>query len=151
MQKEGLNAKPLHEAYKKRLEELKTIVSLQNVSVSEYLIGNKPIFSNKSEEIVQVIKKTNDTVTVKNILTQETKEFTEAELITNFDKTTMEATQPKPEVILTDADITDSVESKDTIKNIQNEPEALEQSKENAKASDKKSRWGKLGDNSKLC
>jgi len=151
MQKEGLNAKSLHDAYKKRLEELKTIVSLQNVSVSEYLIGNKPIFSNKSEEIVQVIKKTNDTVTVKNILTQETKEFTEAELITNFDKTTMEATQPKPEVILTDADITDSVESKDTIKNIQNEPEALEQSKENAKASDKKSRWGKLGDNSKLC
>ena len=151
MQKEGLNAKSLHDAYKKRLEELKTIVSLQNVSVSEYLIGNKPIFSNKSEEIVQVIKKTNDTVTVKNILTQETKEFTEAELITNFDKTTMEATQPKPEVILTDADITDSVKSKDTIKNIQNEPEALEQSKENAKASDKKSRWGKLGDNSKLC
>jgi hypothetical protein len=152
MQKEGLNAKSLHEAYKKRLEELKTIVSLQNVSVSEYLIGNKPIFSNKSEEIVQVIKKTNDTVTVKNILTQETKEFTEAELITNFDKTTMEATQPKPEVTLTDADIQDSVESKDTIKDIiQNESEALEQSKENAKASDKKSRWDKLGDNSKLC
>ena len=64
----------------------------------------------------------------------------------------MEATQPKPEVTLTDADIQDSVESKDTIKDIiQNESEALEQSKENAKASDKKSRWDKLGDNSKLC
>ena len=152
MQKEGLNAKSLHEAYKKRLEELKTIVSLQNVSVSEYLIGNKPIFSNKSEEIVQVIKKTNDTVTVKNILTQETKEFTEAELITNFDKTTMEATQPKPEVTLTDADIQDSKESKNTIDDlIKNQQEKIAQSQAQAKASDAKSRWNKLGDNSTLC
>ena len=152
MQKEGLNAKSLHEAYKKRLEELKTIVSLQNVSVSEYLIGNKPIFSNKSEEIVQVIKKTNDTVTVKNILTQETKEFTEAELITNFDKTTMEATQPKPEVTLTDADIQDSKESKNTIDDlIKNQQEKIAQSQAQAKASDAKSRWNKLGENSKLC
>jgi hypothetical protein len=152
MQKEGLNAKSLHEAYKKRLEELKTIVSLQNVSVSEYLIGNKPIFSNKSEEIVQVIKKTNDTVTVKNILTQETKEFTEAELITNFDKTTMEATQPKPEVTLTDADIQDSKESKNNIDDlIKNQQEKIAQSQAQAKASDAKSRWNKLGENSTLC
>jgi hypothetical protein len=88
---------------------------------------------------------------LKNIKTEETREFNESELVENFEKTTMEATQPEPEVQLTPVDIEDSNESKDVIKGIQDDPTAIPDSKAKAKASDKKSRWNKLGDNSKLC
>jgi hypothetical protein len=42
----------LTEAYNARLQELKTIVSLQNVEVGEYLISKNPIFTDLSGEIV---------------------------------------------------------------------------------------------------
>jgi hypothetical protein len=42
----------LTEAYNARLQELKTIVSLQNVEVGEYLISKNPIFTDVSGEIV---------------------------------------------------------------------------------------------------
>jgi hypothetical protein len=45
----------LTEAYNARLQELKTIVSLQNVEVGEYLISKNPIFTDVSGEIVQVV------------------------------------------------------------------------------------------------
>ena len=64
----------------------------------------------------------------------------------------MEATQPKPEVTLTDADIQDSKESKNNIDDlIKNQQEKIAQSQAQAKASDAKSRWNKLGENSTLC
>lgn len=150
-QEEGLDAAPLTKAYKARLQELKTIVSIGTIGKGEYLISKNPIFTDVSGEIVQVTNITNDSVTLKNISTEETKTFTEAELIENFEKTTMEATQPEPEVELNQFDIEDSNESKDTIKDLQNDKTALDKSKEQAKASDAKSRWNKLGDNSKLC
>jgi hypothetical protein len=79
-------------------------------------------------------------------------EFTEAELIENFEKTTMEATQPEPEVEITQFDAEESTESKNAIDElIKNGQDAIAEAKEKAKASDKKSRWNKLGDNSKLC
>ena len=142
---------PLKEAYTNRLQELKTIVSIANVGVNEYLISKNPIFTNISREEVIVVKKTPKSVTLKNIKTEETREFNESELVENFEKTTMEATQPEPEVQLTPVDIEDSNESKDVIKGIQDDPTAIPDSKAKAKASDKKSRWNKLGDNSKLC
>jgi hypothetical protein len=141
----------LREAYLNRLEELKTIVSIANVGVNEYLISKNPIFTDISNEVVVVVKKTRKAVTLKNIKTDETKTFNEAELVENFEKTTMEATQPEPEVKLTPVDIEDSNESKDVIKGIQDDPTAIPNSKAKAKASDKKSRWDKLADNSKLC
>lgn len=141
----------LREAYLTRLQELKTIVSIANVGVNEYLISKNPIFTDISNEVVVVVKKTRKGVTLKNIKTDETKTFNEAELVENFEKTTMEATQPEPEVKLTPVDIEDSNESKDVIKGIQDDPTAIPNSKAKAKASDKKSRWDKLADNSKLC
>lgn len=142
----------LTEAYNTRLQELKTVVSIQNVEVGEYLISKNPIFTDISGEIVQVTNRTNDSVTLKNISTEETKTLTEAELVENFEKTTMEATQPEPEVTLTPNDVEDSKESKGTIDDlIKNGQDAISEAKEKAKTSDRNSRWNKLGDNSKLC
>lgn len=142
----------LTEAYNTRLQELKTVVSIQNVEVGEYLISKNPIFTDISGEIVQVTNRTNDSVTLKNISTEETKTLTEAELVENFEKTTMEATQPEPEATLTPMDVEDSKESKGTIDDlIKNGQDAISETKEKAKTSDRNSRWNKLGDNSKLC
>jgi hypothetical protein len=89
---------------------------------------------------------------LKNIKTDASRIFTEAELIENFEKTTMEATQPEPEVEITQFDVEDSKESKNTIDDlIKNQQEKIAQSQAQAKASDAKSRWNKLGNNSTLC
>ena len=142
----------LTEAYNARLQELKTIVSLQNVEVGEYLISKNPIFTDFSGEIVIVTKVKDGKVTLKNIKTDISKEFTETELVENFEKTTMEATQPEPEVEITQFDVEDSKESKNTIDDlIKNQQEKIAQSQAQAKASDAKSRWNKLGNNSTLC
>jgi hypothetical protein len=146
----------LTEAYNARLQELKTIVSLQNVEVGEYLITKKFIFIGPTKvgttEIVIVTKVDSDKVTLKNIKTDASREFTEAELVENFEKTTMEATQPEPEVEITQFDVEDSNESKNTINElIKNGQDAIAEAKEKAKASDKQSRLDKLGINSIYC
>lgn len=142
---------PIREAYLNRLQELKTIVSIQNIAVDEYLISKNPIFTDFSGEEVIVVKKNKDSVKLKNIKTEESRDFTEAELIENFEKITMEATQPEANVEITPVDIEDSNESKDTIKTVQNDAPALAEAKEKSKASDKKSRLNKLAENSKTC
>jgi len=141
----------IREAYLNRLQELKTIVSIQNIAVDEYLISKNPIFTDFSGEEVIVVKKNKDSVKLKNIKTEESRDFTEAELIENFEKITMEATQPEANVEITPVDIEDSNESKDTIKAVQNDAPALAEAKEKSKASDKKSRLNKLAENSKTC
>ena len=143
---------PIREAYLNRLQELKTIVSIQNIAVDEYLISKNPIFTDFSGEEVIVVKKNKDSVKLKNIKTEESRDFTEAELIENFEKITMEATQPEANVEITPVDIEDSKESKNTIDDlIKNQQEKIAQSQAQAKASDAKSRWNKLGENSTLC
>jgi hypothetical protein len=149
--KNGESLAPIRDAYINRLGELKSIVSIQNVAVDEYLISKNPIFTGLSGEIVIVVKKTKDSITLKNIKTEESRDFTEDELIENFEKTTMEATQPEANVEITPVDIEDSNESKDTIKDIQNDAPALAEAKEKSKAADKKSRLDKLAENSKTC
>ena len=150
-QKNGEDIAAIRAAYVSRLQELKTIVSIQNVAVDEYLISKNPIFTDFADEEVIVVKKTKDSITLKNIKTEESKDFTEEELIENFEKTTMEATQPEVNVEITPVDIEDSNESKDTIKDIQNDAAALAEAQEKSKASDKKSRLDKLAENSKTC
>jgi hypothetical protein len=102
-------------------------------------------------EIAIVTKIDSDNVTLKNIKTNASRVFTEAELVENFEKTTMEATQPEPETPITPMDVEDSKESKNTIKDLQNDADALNNAKEQSKASDKQSRFKKLGNNSNLC
>jgi hypothetical protein len=164
-QERGEDATELTKAYKKRLEELKIINVVSNVEIGEYLISKNPIFTDISGEIVQVVDifdvydqessfpaGTQSTVTLRNIKTGEVREFTDNVFSENFEKTTMEATQPEPEVELTPIDIEDSKESKDTIDElVKNGQDAIAEAKEKAKTSDKTSRWNKLGDNSKLC
>jgi hypothetical protein len=150
-QKNGINASQIVAAYKTKLEELKTIVSIQNVSKDEYLISKNPIFTDISDEVVIVVKKKKGLITLKNIKTEESRDFTEDELIDNFEKTTMEAREPEVPVEITPVDIEDSNESKDTIKEIMNDKDALANAKAQSKASDKKSRLDKLGENSKIC
>jgi dsDNA-binding SOS-regulon protein len=164
-QKRGENATELTKSYKKRLQELKTVNVVSNVEIGEYLISKNPIFTDVSNEIVQVtdifdntdeenayLKGAKSTVKLKNIKTGEVREFTEEELSENFEKTTMEATQPEPEVELTPIDMEDSKESKDTIDDlIKNGQDAIAESKQKAKTSDRAARWNKLGENSKLC
>jgi hypothetical protein len=43
--KNGEDLAPIRDAYVNRLQELKTIVSIQNVAVDEYLISKNPIFT----------------------------------------------------------------------------------------------------------
>ena len=149
--KNGEDPTGLREAYTKRLQELKTILAIPNVEKGEYLISKNPIFTDISGEIVEVVKVGNNTVTLKNIKTDQSREFSEEELVNNFEKTTMEATQPEAPVELTPVDIEDSNESKNTIKEIQNDDVALAKAKEQSKSSDRNSRLNKLADNSKLC
>jgi len=149
---EGSPIIPIVNAKKARLKELNMDVSIKNVAKGEYLISINPIFTDQSNEIVLVTKKTKNSVTLKNISTDETMSFTEEQLINNFEKTTMEATQPEPEVEITPTDVETSVESKNTINDlIKNEQEKIAQSQAQAKATDAKSRWNKLGKNSNLC
>jgi hypothetical protein len=164
-QKRGEDATELTKAYKKRLQELKTINVVSNIEIGEYLISKKPIFTDISGEIVQVVDifdvseeeaayvpGTQSSVTLKNIKTGEVREFTDNEFVENFEKTTMEATQPEPEVELTPVDVEDSKESKDTIDElIKNGQDAIAEAKEKAKKSGSQSSWSKLGNNSKLC
>jgi len=63
----------------------------------------------------------------------------------------MEAREPEVQVEITPVDIEDSNESKDTIKALQNDADALNNARVQSKASDKQSRLDKLADNSKLC
>jgi hypothetical protein len=148
----GEKTGPITDAYIKRMTELKTIVSMQNVNKGEYLISKNPIFTDVSEEIVIVVSKNKKSVTLKNIDTDETRKFTEEELIENFEKTTMESREPEVPVIITPVDVEDSNASKDTIKNlIANDAEAIANAKVQSRASNKKSRLSKLSNNSKLC
>jgi hypothetical protein len=150
-QKNGYSTLGLRVAYLNRLLELKTIVSIQNVAIDEYLISKNPIFTDLSGEIVIVVKKAGVFITLKNITTDDSRVFTEEELIDNFEKTTMEAREPEVPVEITPVDIEDSNESKDTIKALQNDADALNNAKVQSKASDKQSRLDKLGENSKTC
>ena len=150
-QKNGYSTLGLRVAYLNRLLELKTIVSIQNVAVDEYLISKNPIFTDLSGEIIIVVKKAGAFITLKNITTDDSRVFTEEELIDNFEKTTMEAREPEVPVEITPVDIEDSNESKDTIKALQNDADALNNAKVQSKASDKQSRLKKLGENSTLC
>ena len=149
--KDGKDPSKLTEARDKRMKELTTIVALENVEKGEYLISKNPIFTDISGEIVEVVKVDANGITLRNIKTGDSKDFTEEELVSNFEKTTMEATQPEAPVEITPVDIEDSNESKDTIKEIQNDDVAIAKAKEQSKASDRKSRLEKLAENSKLC
>lgn len=150
-QKNGEDIAAIRAAYVSRLQELKTIVSIQNVAVDEYLISKNPIFTDLSGEVVIVVKKAGAFITLKNIKTDDSRVFTEEELKDNFEKTTMEAREPEAPVEITPVDIEDSNESKDTIKDLQNDADALNNAKAQSKASDKKSRLDKLAENSKTC
>jgi hypothetical protein len=149
--KNGEDISELRAAYTNRLQELKTILAIGNVEKGEYLISKNPIFTDISGEIVEVIKVGDNTVTLRNIKTDESRDFSEDELVNNFEKTTMEATQPEAPVELTPVDIEDSNESKNTIKELQNDDKALSEAKEKSKSSDRNSRLNKLAENSKLC
>jgi hypothetical protein len=163
-----LDAAALNEAYTERMKELTTIVSIPNVNVGEYLISKNPIFTDISGEIVQVVEiwygtiVTDDTevddrateemhVTLKNIKTEETRAFTEAELVENFEKTTMEATQPQPPVDITEDDVQESEESKDVVKDFQKDSDAIANAKAKAESTETSTLWNNLGNNSILC
>jgi hypothetical protein len=151
-QAKGYDVTELTRVYKERLDELKRIVSLDTIYEGEYLESKIPIFTDISGEIVEVIKVDDSTVTLKNIVTEESREFTEGELMDNFEKTTEEARLPEAPVELTPVDVEDSNESKDTIKDLQMNGQAeLDKAKQQSKDSDRKARLNKLADNSKLC
>jgi hypothetical protein len=141
----------LTKAYDERLQELKTVISINTIEKGEYLISKNPIFDDQSQTIYQVVRINKQSVRVRNIVSQVENTINENELMDNFEKTTMEATQPEPETPITPMDVEDSKESKNTIKNLQNDPDALNNAKKQSQASDKQSRLNKVGTNSKLC
>ena len=145
------DAAAINNAYKERMEQLTTVVSVANVGVNEYLISKNPIFTDISGEIVQVVKIKDNVATLKYIKTNETREFTEAELMENFEKTTMEATQPQPPVDITEDDVQESEESKDVVKDFQKDADAIANAKAKAESTETSTLWNNLGNNSILC
>lgn len=139
-------------AYNTRLNELKTIVSAKNLTPGkEYLISKNPIFTEFSDEIVLVEKIKGNTITLKNINTLESRDFTEEELVQNFEKTPMEGEEIKPEIEITTEDTANSEKSAANLKELANEEETLNTAKENAAASTFNSLLQKLKDNSNQC
>jgi hypothetical protein len=139
-------------AYNTRLSELKTIVSAKNLTPGkEYLISKNPIFTEFSGEIVLVEKIKGNTITLKNISTLESRDFTEEELVQNFEKTPMEGEEIKPEIEITTEDTANSEKSAANLKELANEEETLNTAKENAAASTFNSLLQKLKDNSNQC
>tara|TARA_R110000868_G_scaffold215402_2_gene465491 strand:- start:6884 stop:14275 length:7392 start_codon:yes stop_codon:yes gene_type:complete len=148
----GISLDEIEAAYTARLNELKTIVSVKNLTPGkEYLISKNPIFTEFSDEIVLVEKVKGNTVTLKNINTNESRDFTEEELIQNFEKTTMEAREVKPEVTITPEDTENSEKSAANLKDLANEEETLSTAKQNAAASTFNALLQKVKDNSNLC
>ena len=148
----GISLDEIEAAYTARLNELKTIVSVKNLTPGkEYLISKNPIFTEFSDEIVLVEKVKGNTVTLKNINTNESRDFTEEELIQNFEKTTMEAREVKPEVTITPEDTENSEKSAANLTDLANEKETLSTAKQNAAASTFNALLQKVKNNSNLC
>ena len=63
----------------------------------------------------------------------------------------MEATKPISETPINPVDIEGSNESKNVVENAIKNAVKIDQSTKTSEESDSQSRWGKLGNNSKLC
>ncbi len=140
----------LTEAYDTRLIELNTLVSLDSISKGEYLISKNPIFEDLAGSIYQIVRVNKGTVRLKNILSKVQGLISE-EKLADLEKTTMEATKPISETPINPVDIEGSNESKNVVENAIKNAVKIDQSTKTSEESDSQSRWGKLGNNSKLC
>ena len=141
----------LTEAYDTRLIELNTLVSLDTISKGEYLISKNPIFEDLAGSIYQIVRvNKNNTVRLKNIVSKVQNSISE-EKLADLEKTTMEATKPISETPINPVDIEGSNESKNVVENAIKNAVKIDQSTKTSEESDSQSRWGKLGNNSKLC
>lgn len=143
------DVKVLKDAYIDRLSKLNKLVSLETIAKKEYLISKNPIFEDPAETIYEVVRVNKNSVRLKNILTNEQNTLKEEDL-NNLEKTTMEARKEEvPEV--DEIDIEEGKESQDVVKELINDPEALNKAKEKAQKSTVKSRFEQLKKNSKKC
>jgi hypothetical protein len=148
-----IGAADVANAFKKKYKELMVDININSVTKNMYLMGLVPIFTDKVGDIVYIKSIKGDTITVQDIYSKKTKKYSIDELAKNFTKTTeMAIEEQETKVEITEKDVQDSEESKDVIKDLMlNGQEELRQARERAKSQDKKSRLGKLGDNSKFC
>ena len=139
----------LKEVYNTRLQELNTLVSLETISKDEYLISKNPIFEDPAETTYQVVRVNKNSVRLRNVLS-DVQNTLKQEDLNNLEKNTMEARE-ESRVEIDEIDIAEASESKNVVKDLANNPTAINNAQKNAKKSDVKSRFQKLKNNSKEC
>lgn len=142
-------------AYELKKLSLNIDTSEENISVGDYLISKNPIFGITENEIVVVKKKADGKVTVNQVENIENgrpkqKTFTDAQIKSNFIKTTEEALKQEEEVMEPTPEEKENSEiSKSSLKDFADNPELIDKAKQNAASMSKKDRLAALKNKSK--
>jgi hypothetical protein len=144
-------ASELADARAERLNQIQTEISIDNIQIGEALISKVPIFGEYSEEIVSVKQIKGNNVIVKDLMSDETKTFTEEELKEIFNKTTPEALENIKTPEVTQEDVINSQNTAENLEKFSDDQDAINEAIEEAKTESKENRFKKLFDNSKTC
>jgi hypothetical protein len=145
----------IENVYFMRKKALNIDTSEENINVGDYLISKNPIFGITENEIVVVKKKADGKVTVNQVQNIQNgkprqKTFTDAQIKSSFTKTTEEALKVEEEVMEpTLEEKENSTISKSSIKDFADNPELINQAKQNASTMSKKDRLAALKNKSK--
>jgi hypothetical protein len=144
-------ASEIAEAYKTKQYELKTKISIDNLEVGELLMAKVPIFTDYENEIVSVKQIKGNNVIVKDLMSNETKTFTEEEMKQMFNKTTNEAVENMNAPIVTQEDVANSEGTQDNFENFSKDSEEISKLEREADEESADDIFNKLKDNSKHC
>lgn len=127
-----INSTELANAFDKRSQELKSDMALKNIKKDMYLLPKSPIFGNTEVSPVIVTKKGPNSVTIKDVNTGQTENFTAEELELNFNRMTEEEINKETGVELTPEDIEDFKQNVETINDTLEDNTALDKAVEDA-------------------
>jgi hypothetical protein len=144
-------ASEIAEAYKTKQYVLKTKISVDNLEVGELLMAKVPIFTDYENEIVSVKQIKGNNVIVKDLMSNETKTFTEEEMKQMFNKTTNEAVENMNAPIVTQEDVANSEGTQDNFENFSKDSEEISKLEREADEESADDIFNKLKDNSKHC
>lgn len=145
----------IENVYFMRKKALNIDTSEENINVGDYLISKNPIFGITENEIVVVKKKADGKVTVNQVQNIQNgkprqKTFTDAQIKSSFTKTTEEALKIEEEIVEpTEEQKENSTISKSSLKDFADNPELIDQAKQNASTMSKKERLAALKNKSK--
>lgn len=145
----------LENAYELKKKSLNIDTSEENIAVGDYLISKNPIFGISENEIVVVKKKADGKITVNQVENIENgrprqKTFSDAQIKATFTKTTEDALKVNEETMEpTPTEKENSEISKSSLKDFADNPELINQAKQNAAGMSKKDRLAALKNKSK--